>query len=47
MSELTLAAEFPALGRADWMKRVEAVLKGAAFEEKLVRTTADVLADLV
>lgn len=41
MGELTLAAEFPELSRADWMKRVEAVLKGAAFEEKLVRTTAD------
>jgi methylmalonyl-CoA mutase len=41
MSDLTLAAEFPALSRADWMTRVEAVLKGAAFAEKLVRTTAD------
>lgn len=41
MSDLTLAAEFPDLGRAGWMKRVEAVLKGASFEEKLVRTTAD------
>jgi methylmalonyl-CoA mutase len=41
MSDLTLAAEFPASSRADWMKRVEAVLKGAAFEERLVRTTAD------
>jgi methylmalonyl-CoA mutase len=41
MGELTLAAEFPELSRADWMKRVEAVLKGAALEEKLVRTTAD------
>jgi methylmalonyl-CoA mutase len=41
MSDLTLAAEFPASNRADWMKRVEAVLKGASFTEKLVRTTAD------
>ena len=41
MSDLRLAAEFPELSRADWMKRVEAVLKGASFEEKLVRTTAD------
>ena len=41
MNDLTLAAEFPALSRADWMTRVEAVLKGAAFAERLVRTTAD------
>ena len=41
MSDLTLAAEFPDLGRAGWMKRVEAVLKGVSFEEKLVRRTAD------
>jgi methylmalonyl-CoA mutase len=41
MSELTLAKEFPDLTRADWVKRVEAVLKGAAFEEALVKTTAD------
>ena len=41
MSELKLAAEFPASSRADWMKRVEAVLKGASFEERLVRTHAD------
>ncbi len=41
MSDLKLAAEFPGLSRADWMKRVEAVLKGASFEERLVRTTAD------
>ena len=41
MSDLRLAADFPALGRNDWMKRVEAVLKGASFEEKLMRTTAD------
>ena len=41
MTDLTLAAEFPALTRADWLKRVEAVLKGSAFEEKLVTSTAD------
>ncbi|MEI8179475.1 methylmalonyl-CoA mutase family protein [Aestuariivirga sp.] len=41
MSDLKLASDFPALGRADWMKRVEAVLKGASFEEKLVHASAD------
>ena len=41
MSDLKLASEFPALGRDDWMKRVEAVLKGASFEEKLVHSSAD------
>lgn len=41
MSDLTLAGEFPAVNRAEWMKRVEAVLKGASFEEKLVHTSAD------
>lgn len=41
MTDLTLATEFPRLDRSDWMKRVEAVLKGASFEEKLVTRTAD------
>jgi methylmalonyl-CoA mutase len=41
MSDLTLAGAFPDLTRADWMKRVEAVLKGAAFEDRLVRHTPD------
>lgn len=41
MTELSLAAEFPGFTRADWLKRVEAVLKGASFNEKLVRQTAD------
>lgn len=41
MTELSLAAGFPGLNRADWMKRVDAVLKGASFEDKLVRTTSD------
>ena len=41
MGELKLAAEFPVADRAEWLRRVEAVLKGAAVEEKLARTTAD------
>ena len=41
MSDLKLAAEFPGVSRAEWMKRAEAVLKGASFEEKLVHHTAD------
>ncbi len=41
MTDLSWAAEFPAAARADWLKRVDAVLKGAAFEEKLVSSTAD------
>ena len=41
MTQLSLAAEFPGFTRADWMKRVEAVLKGASFEDNLVSTTAD------
>jgi len=41
MTELSLAAEFAGATRADWMKRVEAVLKDASFAEKLVTTTAD------
>lgn len=41
MTGLSLAAEFPAATRADWMKRVEAVLKGASYDEKLVKTTAE------
>lgn len=41
MTDLKLASEFPAVNRAEWMKRVEAVLKGAAFEEKLVHTSPD------
>ena len=41
MGDLKLASEFPAVSRAEWMKRVEAVLKGARFEEKLVRTSPD------
>lgn len=41
MTDLSLAAEFPGVTRDDWMKRVDAVLKGASFEEKLVSRTAD------
>lgn len=41
MTDLTLAAEFPAFTRAGWLQRVDAVLKGAAFEERLVTATAD------
>lgn len=41
MGDLKLASEFPALCRADWMKRVEAVLKGASFEDRLVHSSAD------
>ena len=41
MTDLKLAAEFADATRAQWMTRVEAVLKGASFEEKLVRHTAD------
>ncbi len=41
MTELTLAADFPALDRAAWMKRAEAALKGDSFESRLINTTAD------
>ena len=41
MTQVSLAAEFPGITRADWMKRVEAVLKGASFEDNLVSATAD------
>lgn len=41
MSGLSLAAEFPAATQADWLKRVDAVLKGASFAEKLTSETDD------
>lgn len=41
MSGLSLAAEFPTATQNDWLKRVDAVLKGASFAEKLVSETAD------
>src|SRR5262245_25344967 len=34
-------SDFPAASRADWLERVEAVLKGARFEDRLVSSTAD------
>jgi methylmalonyl-CoA mutase len=43
MSELTLAGEFPGLTQGDWIKRVEAVLKGASFDATLVRHTAEAI----
>ncbi len=39
--DLPLAAEFPPTGEADWRKLVEAALKGAAFEKRLVSRTYD------
>lgn len=36
-----LAAEFPAATRTDWLKLVDAVLKGAPFDKKLVSQTYD------
>jgi methylmalonyl-CoA mutase len=39
--DLPLAAEFPPATRAQWLKLVEGVLKGAPFEKKLVHTTYD------
>jgi methylmalonyl-CoA mutase len=42
MSEdLTLAAEFPPATEAEWRKLVEAALKGASFDKRLVSTTYD------
>ncbi|MGE3831138.1 MAG: methylmalonyl-CoA mutase family protein, partial [Parvibaculaceae bacterium] len=41
MSDLTLAADFPLATQDDWLKRVDAVLKGARFEEKLVSRTIE------
>ena len=39
--DLALAAEFPATGEAEWRKLVEAALKGASFEKRLVSQTYD------
>jgi len=44
MSELPLASEFPAATRDDWRKLVDAALKGAQFEKKLVSKTYDGIA---
>ncbi len=38
---LTLAGEFPPATQADWRKLVDAVLKGAPFDKKLVSRTYD------
>lgn len=38
---LPLAADFPAASESDWRKRVDAVLKGADFEERLISHTMD------
>jgi methylmalonyl-CoA mutase len=39
--DLTLAAEFPPAGRQQWLKLVDGVLKGAAFDRALVARTYD------
>ena len=39
--DLTLAAEFPAATEQDWRKLVEAALKGANFDKRLVSRTYD------
>ena len=41
MDHLPLASEFPAATREQWLKLVEAILKGADFEKKLVSLTYD------
>ncbi len=40
MSDSSLSGEFPKVTHDDWLKRVDAVLKGAAFAESLVSATA-------
>lgn len=44
MDELNLASDFPQATREQWLKLVEGVLKGAAFEKKLVSRTHDGIA---
>jgi methylmalonyl-CoA mutase len=39
--ELPLAAEFPPTSQAEWRKLVEAALKGASFDKRLVKQTYD------
>ena len=39
--DLALAAEFPPISEADWRTLVDAALKGAAFDKRLVRRTYD------
>ena len=41
MTTLSRASDFPELTRADWLKRVDAALKGAHFEDRLITTTPD------
>ncbi|WP_457092965.1 methylmalonyl-CoA mutase family protein [Microvirga sp. P5_D2] len=41
MDDLSLAADFPAATRVQWLKLVEGVLKGADFQRKLVGRTHD------
>ena len=44
MSDLALTADFPPATRDDWLKRVDAVLKGATFAEKLISHTIEGIA---
>jgi len=44
MTDLALAAEFPPASREAWLARVAAVLKGSAFEDKLVTRVDDAIA---
>ena len=39
--DFPLAAEFPPATREDWRRLVEAALKGASFEKRLVSQTYD------
>src|SRR5262245_33292957 len=39
--DIPFAAEFPAATRAQWLKLVEGVLKGAPFDKRLVGRTYD------
>jgi methylmalonyl-CoA mutase len=41
MTELSLAADFPQPTREDWLSRVNAVLKGGSYAEKLLWKTGD------
>jgi len=41
MSDLSLAGEFPPTSEAEWRKLVEAALKGASFDKRLVSQTYD------
>ena len=39
--DFPLAAEFPPTTRDDWLRLVEAALKGASFDKRLVSQTYD------